>query len=200
MTESSQAAKPQKMRETQPIIGSRMRDLRKAKKMTLKQVAAESGLSVGYLSQLENNIATPSIRALSDLARCLDVNVGWFFPDMEDGSNPESSIVVRGKKRSALRFDSGIRDELLSPGLGGQLELMMCSFEPGACSGEELYAHDGEEAGYIAEGQLELTVEDTVIQLEQGDSFQFASSRPHRYRNNGKVKTVVIWAMTPPHY
>ncbi|NGO55674.1 helix-turn-helix domain-containing protein [Allomesorhizobium camelthorni] len=187
-------------RTTHPIIGSRVRDLRKAKAMTLQDVGRGTGLSVGYLSQLEREQAMPSIRALSIIARFLGVNINWFFPDPEDEAGAESAVIVRGNKRRALRFESGIRDELLSPSLAGQLELLLCTFEPGANSGNELYAHRGEEAGYVSKGQLEITIEEDVFLLHEGDSFHFDSSKPHRYRNPGVDRAVVVWAMTPPHY
>lgn len=187
-------------RETQPIIGSRMRELRKAKSMTLHDLALETGLSVGHLSQLEREHATPSIRSLNVIASILGVSINWFFPDPEGLEEPENTVVVRSSRRRSLKFESGIRDELLSPTLSGKLELLLCTLEAGGSSGDELYAHDGEEAGYVDQGQLELTIESEVYLLGEGDSFHFDSSKPHRYKNPGKAKTVVIWVMTPPHY
>lgn len=187
-------------RATHLIIGARMRELRKAKNMTLKQLAAETGLSIGYLSQLERQDADPSVRALNVIGTALGVNVNWFFPDPDEINNPESALVVRANKRRSLRFESGVRDELLSPTLAGQLELILTTFDPGAHSGADLYAHKGEEGGYVVEGQLELTVGEQVMMLDPGDAFHFESTTPHRYRNPGAEKTVIVWAMTPPHY
>lgn len=187
-------------RATQPIVGARMRELRKAKGLTLKQLAEQTDLSVGFLSQLERQDADPSVRALNVIGKALGVGINWFFPDPEQQNNPESGIVVRANKRRSLRFESGVRDELLSPTLSGQLEIILTTFEPGASSGEDLYHHKGEEGGYLSQGQLELTVEDQVITLEVGDSFHFESTRPHRYKNTGKTPAVLVWAMTPPHY
>ncbi len=187
-------------RATQRIIGTRMRELRKAKGQTLKELAAQTDLSVGYLSQLERQDTDPSVRALNVIGEALGVGINWFFPDPEEQSNPESSIVVRGNKRRSLRFESGVRDELLSPSLSGQLEMILTTFDPGAGSGEVLYAHKGEEGGFVTEGQLELTVEDQVFLLGPGDSFQFESTRPHRYHNPGAAKAVLVWTVTPPHY
>lgn len=188
------------MRVTQPIIGARVRELRKARSMTLQDLAEETGLSAGYLSQLERDRATPSIRALKVISQSLGVTIGWFFPDPETDGKPEAAFIVRADRRRALRFASGIRDELLCPSLAGRLELLLCSFEPAASSGDELYSHDGEEAGYVAEGQLELTIGRETFLLNKGDSFHFESTRPHRYRNPGPSETLVVWAMTPPHY
>ncbi|MCZ4353674.1 XRE family transcriptional regulator [Roseovarius aestuarii] len=185
-------------RTTHPIIGSRVRDLRKAKAMTLQNVADGTSLSVGYLSQLEREQAMPSIRALNVISQFLGVNINWFFPEEEESA--ESDVIVRASKRRALRTDAGIRDELLSPSLSGDLELLHCTLDPGADSGPELFSHRGEEAGFIAEGQLELTIDGEVYLLGKGDSFHFDSQKEHRYHNPGSEKTIVIWALTPPYY
>ena len=187
-------------RETQPIIGTRMRELRKAKHMTLKQLASATGLSIGYLSQLERQEADPSIRALNVIGKALGVGINWFFPGPEAQEGPEAGLVVRAGHRRTLRFASGLKDELLSPSLAGKLEMVLTTFEPGAGSGGELYSHKGEEAGYVAEGQLEVTVEGETFLLKAGDTIQFDSNRPHRYHNPGPDRTVLVWAVTPPHY
>lgn len=191
---------PPEARKTQPIIGQRMRELRKAKGLTLKQLSAATDLSIGYLSQLERQDADPSIRALNVIGKALGVGINWFFPDPDAGETPESEFVVRAERRRALRFASGLRDELLSPSLAGQLEMVLTTFAPGASSGEELYAHKGEEAGFVVDGQLEVTIDDQVFVLGPGDTIQFPSDRPHRYRNPGPGPTRLIWAVTPPHY
>ncbi|KXJ58818.1 MAG: Cro/Cl family transcriptional regulator [Thalassospira sp. Nap_22] len=186
-------------RETQDIVGDQMRGLRKAKGMTLQSLAKKTALSVGYLSQLERNLASPSIRALSAIARALGVNISWFFAEPDGVQSKESSVVVRAKARRSLSFASGIRDELLCPSLTGALEMLLCTLEPGASSGD-LYTHTGEEAGFVSNGQLELRIEDDVFLLNAGDSFHFDCSRPHGYRNPGSEVTIVVWAVTPPHY
>lgn len=187
-------------RETATILGERLKELRKARSMTLQALANKAGLSVGFLSQLERNQASPSVRALNALAQALSVSIHWFFPDPEEENDPDADVIVRSGRRRAIRFDTGIKDELLCPTLTGKLEMLLCTLQPGATSDDELYSHKGEEAGYVASGRLELTVEKKTYVLEAGDSFHFDSNRPHRYRNSGSEVTTVVWAMTPPHY
>lgn len=196
-TENANSANP---RETATILGPRLRELRKARSMTLQALADKAGLSIGFLSQLERNQASPSVRALNTLAQALDVSIHWFFPDPEQEQDPDADVIVRSARRRALRFDTGIKDELLVPSLSGKLEMLLCTLQPGATSDDELYSHDGEEAGYVAGGTLELTIEDKIYILAAGDSFCFDSNRPHRYRNPGVDVTTVVWSMTPPHY
>lgn len=190
---------PSRSRETQDIVGNQIRGLRKAKGMTLQALASKTDLSVGYLSQLERDIASPSIRALNAIAHALGVNISWFFPNPATDPDDEADVIVRAKGRRALNFSGGVRDELLCPTLSGQLEMLLCTLEPGASSGQP-YSHNGEEAGYVSSGQLELHIEEKIYTLNAGDSFHFDCSRPHGYRNIGDVVTVVVWAVTPPHY
>ncbi|HEX3501582.1 MAG TPA: XRE family transcriptional regulator [Stellaceae bacterium] len=180
-------------------LGPEIRNLRKARGMTLAAVAAASGLSVGYLSLLERDRATPSINALHAISRALGVTISWFF-EAGETPVPERDIVVRRARRRRLDFSPGISDELLSPSLAGTLELLASRFEPGAASGDSPYSHTGEEAGVVIRGQLELWVDGKTFLLVAGDSFGFPSSLPHRYRNPGSEEAEVIWAITPPSY
>lgn len=192
---------PQPSREADSIrrIGREVRSLRKARGLTLSDLAETSGLSIGYLSLLERDKATPSINALQAISRALGVTASWFF---EAGAVPdaERDLVVRRTRRRRLDFSAGIVDELLSPSLAGALELLASRFPPGASSGAEPYTHAGEEAGVVIRGRLELWVDGKSFLLEAGDSFGFPSSLPHRYRNPGTEEAEVIWAITPPSY
>lgn len=181
------------------MIGQDIRGLRKARVMTLVALAQASGLSVGYLSLLERDLATPSIKALHAISRALGVTVSWFF---EAGEIPEEErgLVVRRNRRRRLDYSAGIVDELLSPTLTGALELLASRFPPGASSGDEPYTHAGEEGGVVLRGRLDLWVDGRVLRLEAGDSFGFASTLPHRYHNPGTEEAEVIWAITPPSY
>jgi len=180
-------------------VGAEIRGLRKARNLTLSQLAAASGLSVGYLSMVERQQAMPSIKSLLSIAHALGVTIGWFFE--ADTVRPhEHGLIVRRSRRRRIDFSAGIVDELLSPSLKGELELVLCRLAPGATSGEEPYSHAGEEAGVVVRGRLELWVDGQSVVLETGDSFGFESTRPHRYRNPGSEETEIVWAITPPSY
>ncbi|MEY8828608.1 cupin domain-containing protein [Sedimentitalea sp. XS_ASV28] len=85
-------------------------------------------------------------------------------------------FVVRRDRRRKLDFESGIRDELLSPNLARGIELLRCTFRPHSISGKEDYSHKGEEAGFVVSGKLTLWLDGKEISLESGDSFAFESS------------------------
>lgn len=180
-------------------LGEQIRELRHAKGMTLQQVAAGAGISVGYLSQIERNQSRLPIGVLRRIADVLGIHINWFFQPATEGSPGERDIVVRAKNRRRMTFTGlGISEELLTPNLKGPLEVLLSTIEPGADSEE--YSHDGVEAGLVIEGRLDLWVAGRHFRLEAGDSFSFRSTEVHRCANPGKVPTKVVWVITPPHY
>jgi quercetin dioxygenase-like cupin family protein len=106
---------------------------------------------------------------------------------------------VRKANRRRIIFREGFVDYLLSPNLEGDLELLLTHFRPGADTGEP-YTHRGEEGGMVLKGRLEVTVGERVFVLEEGDSFNFPSTEPHRYNNVFDGETIVMYAVTPPTY
>jgi transcriptional regulator with XRE-family HTH domain len=182
-------------------LGPAIRRLRREKGLTLAHLAERSGLSIGHLSQVERGLSTPTIRQLQAISAAMGAQIGRFFRSAEGPTPNPDRVVVRAGGRKTLRYDGlGMTDFLLTPGLQGRLELILAELEPGASSGEEPYSHEGEEAGLVVAGELELWVDEERYLLREGDSFAFASTRPHRYRNPGRATTWVVWAVTPPSY
>ncbi|MCA1386138.1 MULTISPECIES: helix-turn-helix domain-containing protein [unclassified Bradyrhizobium] len=185
--------------DLEAAVGSQIRELRKIKKLTLTQLAQAAGISVGYLSQVERNQSKLPIGVLKKLSDALGVHMNWFFNGNMQAAPGERDIVVRKAHRRRLTFTGlGIAEELLSPNLAGPLELLLSTIEPGADSEE--YSHDGNEAGIVIAGQLNLWVDGKLFQLEEGDSFSFSSTLQHRCANPGTVPAKVVWVITPPHY
>lgn len=196
----------EKMINADASVGREVKDLRKASDVTLGQLAKATGLSQGYLSQIERGISSPSVKALHSISRALGVTISWFFrPDQYDGEKNDNTddlnqFIVRADKRRRLHFESGITDELLSPNLSRDIELLRCTFQPGSSSGKEPYEHKGEETGLVISGCLTLWLDGRRIELGPGDSFAFESSLPHRYANEHHEETVIVWALSPPSY
>lgn len=191
---------PATAHEITEAVGEEIRHLRNAREIKLSDLSAATGLSVGYLSQIERGISSPSVKALHSISRALDVTISWFFEDSDAGTTEERKYIVRAGHRRSLHFDGGITDELLSPNLGRELELIRVTFAPGTSTGKEPFTHRGEETGFVASGSLELWLGDEHFILDEGDSFAFPSDLPHRFGNCGDVETIVIWALTPPSY
>jgi len=182
-------------------IGDQVRELRKARGMTIQALADTIGRSVGYVSQVERNISSVDIQNLHDIAGALGIGINWFFQGDGAGAKRERGLVVRKDRRRILEFTgAGITEELLSPTLNGAFEVILGTIAPGAATGEKSYSRPGEEAGLVLEGELEIWVGDDHFHLHEGDSFQFALNEPHRSRNPGTTDTTVLWIIAPPTY
>ena len=107
------------------FLGTRIRGLRKRRGLTLSEVAQQSELTAGYISQLERNLAYPSIPALFNIARSLGVTIQWFFASETQTAPEDQGYVVRKKQRLQVNYENGIIDQKrsLTPRSSENLEL-----------------------------------------------------------------------------
>ena len=182
-------------------IGAKLRHARRVKGLSLKELADTVGCSESLLSKVENDRVRPSLQMLHKIVHRLDTSIAALFTQAPDSDN----VVTRAADRRVIRIKSreatdGVRLECLVPWQEGTL-LQGCIHvvEPGKGS-EGQIDHQGEEVGYVVEGELELTLAGRVYHLAAGDSFFFPSHVPHGYRNPGTVTTRVIWINSPPTF
>ncbi len=173
--------------------------VRKARRMTLQTLAKRTGFSVGFLSQVERSRSSLSISAINTIAKALGISLAWFFQGVSDAQSEERRHIVRGRGRKAIAYETGLVDELLSPDLNGRFSLFLTRFVPGAGSGGAITQRSGEQAGYVVQGELALTVQKHEYHLSAGDAFHFDSGLPHTYSNPGKIEAIVIWVVSPPN-
>jgi len=175
-------------------IGPRLRSLRLNRSLSLAQVAASVGTSIGFLSSLERGQMTASIATLRKLAHFYGIQILSLFNPSND--NPR---LVRPSQRKMLEAGPGVKMELLAWG-NTVLEPHLFRIASGAGSGEA-YAHEGEEFLYMLRGQLEIILVDgEKFGLQAGDSFCFESHTPHRWLNPGKGEAWVLWVNSPPTF
>ena len=197
MSEPSLGAEP---RDSGVEIGAEIRDLRKARGLTLEDVAGRIGRSVGYVSQVERGLSTVTIPTLKSIAEVLGVGVNWFFRT-EAAEDGESGYVVRREHRRRLDFPgTGVTEELMSPNLNGLFEVILGTFQPGGETGDAKYQATGEEAGVVLSGEVEAIVDGKVHRLRPGDAITFPLSAPHKIRNPTDQVATVLWVVAPPTY
>ena len=178
-------------------LGADLRALRKARGLTLIALAEALGKSVGWLSQVERDKSEPTVADLRAMAKELDVSVSSLFrPASAVG---EEGLIVRANARRPIGSRiAGSTEELLSPDLTDDFEMIHSVFEPGA-ELKEFATRPTQEVGYIVSGNFNLWIDDELFHLTAGDSFRI---RGHNYRwaNPYDVRCVVIWVIAPPIY
>lgn len=182
-------------------LGNQIRDLRVARGMSVAALAKAIGKSIGYVSQIERGRSEVSISTLKAISDELGVQISWFFQGYDPRVPSEHGYIVRREHRRRLDFPgTGIEEELLSPTLTGEAELILSTFAPGARSGDQPVSRMAEQSGHVLEGQLELKIGSRRFTLRPGDSFRIGRGELYTARNPGSVNSVSLWVIAPPRY
>jgi len=182
---------------TELQLGTRIRSLRQARRLTLRDVAEHAGVTESFLSQVERDVTSPSIATVQRIARALDLSIAQLFAEDTD-----SGRIVRREARRRIAYP-GLRavDEFLTSNLAGRLQVIMSTIEPGGGTGAEPYTHDSdEEVVVVLTGVLDLWVGDEHHVLREGDAITFPSRLPHWNANHGQEPVTVIFCLTPPSF
>jgi transcriptional regulator with XRE-family HTH domain len=174
-------------------VGSRLRELRTERGLSMRSLARLSGLSTNALSMIERGKTSPSVSTLYKLSEALEIPITAFFRT----EPPRQGIVFRkADARSRVEFQRGLWEGLGGESFIGRVEPFMLTFEAGATSGPHGLVHSGHEFVICLKGQLQYEVEDERFSLQPGDSLLFASKLRHRWRNPGKSVTNVLFVLS----
>jgi transcriptional regulator with XRE-family HTH domain len=180
-------------------VGEMIRDLRTARGVTIAELAEKTGRSVGYISQVERDQSGITIGTLQQVADALSVGINWFFQGQANAPPEERDIIVRKDNRRILDLSAkGVVQELLSPTLTGQIELMITTFQPVSRTGRGGRLRKSEEAGVLLTGTLDLHVDGKCFHLTAGDSYTLRHKGRHRFENRGSIPAVLVCVVTPP--
>jgi transcriptional regulator with XRE-family HTH domain len=181
-----------------PLLGARLRDLRRAADLSLVQLADKSGVSVGMISQIERSLSNPSVRTLERLREALGIPLTSLLEGDEGypaQSEAPPEFVRRAKDRPHFSVGKGgLQKELLSPHGDYDIKFMLISFPPHTKS-VDILVGPGEKAGVVLDGAIDLTVSGSTERLQAGDSFQFSSELSHRVENTGAEPARLLWIM-----
>lgn len=175
-------------------LGKGIRECRSAKGMTLRKLAELTELSVSYLSQLERDSISPSLKSLAKIAQALNVPIVSFFLKQND---PPGRVVRREKRIKITLPDTDLQYELLAPDVNRKVEFLLLRVEKGKGQ-DKLITHEGEEYVFIIQGKLEVKVEKERYVLRAGDSICFDPSFPHTFNNIGEEEIIGVIAASPP--
>lgn len=179
-------------------LGADLRALRKARGLTLEDMAEAVGRSVGWMSQVERGISKPDAATLQKIARLLDVPMSLFF-GTPDSPEAERGKVVRAQDRRTIgERNGGLIEALLSPDLTDDFEVVHSTFMPGARLPEAV-TRPTQELAYIVTGQLDIWIDGQFFTVFEGDSFR-VRGQPMRWANPYAKPAVAIWVIAPPVY
>jgi transcriptional regulator with XRE-family HTH domain len=178
-------------------VGSRLRSVRLASKLSQRALAKRAGVTNSTVSLIEANRANPSIGALKRILDGVPIGLAEFFA--HEAGQPKTpfyradELMEIGKGRISYR-------QVGERMTGRSLQILHERYEPGADTGKVPLVHDGEEGGIIIAGRLEVTVDGVRRILGPGDAYYFESRRPHRFRAVGPEPCILVSACTPPTF
>lgn len=176
------------------MIGNRIRELRKAHKMTVRELATAAGVSTGLVSQVERGLTDPSLETLRRLSAALGLPLFDLFRQDE----AEEVALVRRERRIQVRSPQGGIEYTRVSAASARLEVLEGTLEPGGASSDARYSHPSEECVLLLSGSLVVEAGDGRYELGPGDSCTFDSRVPHRYVNEGDEAARFLVSVTPP--
>lgn len=177
-------------------IGEKIRRMRIEKGLTQEELANRCELSKGFISQVENDLTSPSIATLVDILEVLGTNLTNFFSDTQEEKVTYTYDDMFEKENEELKYTLMW---LVPNAQKNDMEPIMITLEPGGQYNEE-EPHEGEEFGYVLSGAIELHLGDKKYKVRKGESFYFTPRTNHYISNIGKSQAKVIWVSSPPSF
>ena len=175
-------------------IGAKLKELRILKGLTQEELADRAELSKGFISQLERDLTSPSIATLMDILQCLGTSIGEFFNE-----TPEEQIVF-GKTDYFEKHDLELKNEIkwiIPNAQKNMMEPILLTLEPGGETDPD-NPHEGEEFGYVLQGNISIHIGSKTYKAKKGESFYFVSDKKHYL--SSKAGAVLIWVSSPPSF
>ncbi len=178
-------------------IGGTLKSLRLARNLTQEDLADRCELTKGFISQVENNLTSPSIATLSDMIECLGSSLEEFF-----SARQQERIVFKKDDMFEKVDEEGLKGSILwlvPSAQKNRMEPMLVCLGAGGRTAE-IPAHEGEEFAYVLSGRIQLVLGGVRYSLGRGESFCLHPKAPHHIENHGRHEARFLWTSTPPSF
>ena len=175
-------------------LGGKIKEMRKQKGLTQEELADRCELTKGYISQLENNLNSPSIATLTDILAALGSNLAEFFKE------ETQEKIVFSKNEFIEKDTDGIRFQWLIPNAQkNMMEPVLVELTENASTTEDV-PHEGEEFGYVLDGKIAVCLGKKQYLCKKGEAFYYRAEKTHYIVNRGNGKARFVWISTPPNF
>ena len=175
-------------------LGAKIKQMRNQLGLTQEELADRCELTKGYISQLENNLNSPSIATLTDILAALGGNLSDFFREEREEK------VVFSKDEFIEKDSEGVIWNWLIPNAQkNMMEPVLVELAENAATTGDV-PHEGEEFGYVLRGEIVIILGKRKVKVKKGESFYYKSNVVHRICNQGKQEAEFIWVSTPPSF
>ena len=189
------------------MYGSRIREMRKRRGLTLKEVAEATGYTIGHISQIERDLKSPSLVALRKIATCLDCSEVWLIMDdselsaksSEEGKKSKESYLMRKENRIPMKIpEIDVSYSIFTPSKlpnaqEAQMTGLIVRLKPNTWVTEKMISHGNyDESLLLLKGELELRIDNSTYMIYEGDSFYIPKNCLHNYLNTSNEEATII--------
>ena len=175
-------------------LGKKIKQMRNQKSLTQEELADRCELTKGYISQLENNLNSPSIATLTDILAALGSNLSEFFQE-----EAEEKIVFSKNEFFEKDADGILWHWLIPNAQKNMMEPVLVELSENTSIPEDV-PHEGEEFGYVLEGKIAIVLGNKYHICKKGEAFYYSANKPHLIINKGTGKARFLWISTPPNF
>ena len=176
-------------------IGAKIRNLRNQNGLTQEELADRTELTKGFISQMERGLTAPSVSTLMDIVGCLGTNLSDFFHE-------ENELQIVYPKEDYFEKEDEHKNSitwLIATAQSRSMEPILVQLQPGQSMPEDK-PHEGEEFGYVLDGEIRLHYGEDVYTVRKGDSFIFPANRKHKISSACKKVSSILWISSPPSF
>lgn len=189
------------------MYGSRIREMRKRRGLTLKEVAEATGYTIGHISQIERDLKSPSLVALRKIAACLNYSEVWLIMDdselsaksSEEGKKSKESYLMRKENRIPMKIpEIDVSYSIFTPSKlpnaqEAQMTGLIVRLKPNTWVTEKMISHGNyDESLLLLKGELELRIDNSTYMIYEGDSFYIPKNCLHNYLNTSNEEATII--------
>ncbi len=175
-------------------LGEKIKQMRNQKGLTQKELADRCELTKGYISQLENDLNSPSIATLTDILAALGSSLAEFFQEEREEK------IVYSKNEFIEKNEDGVLWNWLIPNAQkNMMEPVLVELAEDSTTAGDI-PHEGEEFGYVLEGKIAVVLGNKRYLCKRGEAFYYPANKPHSILNKGKGKARFLWISTPPNF
>lgn len=175
-------------------LGKKIKQMRQQLNLTQEELADRCELTKGYISQLENNLTSPSIATLCDILNALGTTLSDFFREEQ-----EEKVVFSESEFIEKDSDGVIWNWVIPNAQKNMMEPVLVELKEDSATIEDV-PHEGEEFGFVLEGKIRIELGKRAYACKKGQSFYYKADKPHKISNKGKSKAKFLWISTPPNF
>jgi transcriptional regulator with XRE-family HTH domain len=178
-------------------IGERLKSIRNIHNLSQRELSRRAGVTNSTISLIEQNRVSPSVDSLKKVLQGFPMSlIDFFTMDMKPKQASfftRDELVELSDTGSSLLLVGATRKDR-------KLRVLHETYPPGGGSGDDMISHEGEEAGVVTKGSIQVTVGNEVKILNEGEAYYIDSLIPHSFRNISDEECQIVSAATPPNF